>query len=77
MWVCSGMMQVFYRQICRLRRKKSYGNSGFVFNGDLFKNDFVPENAYNLDDCAYLTDEDIPNVSDTAEPVSKKRLFGI
>lgn len=51
--------------------KKSYGNSGFVFNGDLFKNDFVPENAYNLDDCAYLTDEDIPNVSDTAEPVSK------
>lgn len=52
--------------------KKSYGNSGFVFNGDLFKNDFVPENAYNLDNCAYLTDEDIPNVSDTAEPVSKK-----
>lgn len=52
--------------------KKSYGNSGFVFNGDLFKNDFVPENAYNLEDCAYLTDEDIPNVSDTAEPVSKK-----
>lgn len=52
--------------------KKSYGNSGFVFNGDLFKNDFVPENAYSLDDCAYLTDEDIPNVSDTAEPVSKK-----
>lgn len=51
---------------------KSYGNSGFVFNGDLFKNDFVPENAYNLEDCAYLTDEDIPNVSDTAEPVSKK-----
>ena len=53
-------------------QKKSYGNSGFVFNGDLFKNDFVPENAYNLEDCAYLTDEDIPNVSDTAEPVSKK-----
>lgn len=52
--------------------KKSYGNSGFVFNGDLFKNDFVPENAYNLEDCAYLTDEDIPNVSDTAEPVCKK-----
>ena len=52
--------------------KKSYGNSGFVFNGDLFKNDLVPENAYNLEDCAYLTDEDIPNVSDTAEPVSKK-----
>ena len=52
--------------------KKSYGNSGFVFNGDLFKNYFVPENAYNLEDCAYLTDEDIPNVSDTAEPVSKK-----
>ena len=52
--------------------KKSYGNSGFVFNGDLFKNDFVPENAYNLEDCAYLTDEDIPKVSDTAEPVSKK-----
>lgn len=52
--------------------KKSYGNSGFVFNSDLFKNDFVPENAYNLEDCAYLTDEDIPNVSDTAEPVSKK-----
>lgn len=52
--------------------KKSYGNSGFVFNGDLFKNDFVPENAYNLEDCAYLTDEDIPNVSDTAEPVSNK-----
>lgn len=52
--------------------KKSYGNSGFVFNGDLFKNDFVPENDYNLEDCAYLTDEDIPNVSDTAEPVSKK-----
>lgn len=52
--------------------KKSYGNSGFVFSGDLFKNDFVPENAYNLEDCAYLTDEDIPNVSDTAEPVSKK-----
>lgn len=52
--------------------KKSYGNSGFVFNVDLFKNDFVPENAYNLEDCAYLTDEDIPNVSDTAEPVSKK-----
>lgn len=52
--------------------KKSYGNSGFVFNGDLLKNGFVPENAYNLDDCAYLTDEDIPNVSDTAEPVSKK-----
>lgn len=52
--------------------KKSYGNSGFVFNGDLFKIDFVPENAYNLEDCAYLTDEDIPNVSDTAEPVSKK-----
>lgn len=52
--------------------KKSYGNSGFVFNGDLFKNDFVSENAYNLEDCAYLTDEDIPNVSDTAEPVSKK-----
>lgn len=52
--------------------KKSYGNSGFVFNDDLFKNDFVPENAYNLEDCAYLTDEDIPNVSDTAEPVSKK-----
>ena len=52
--------------------KKSYGNSGFVFNGDLFKNDFVPENAYNLEDCAYLTDEDIPNVSDTAESVSKK-----
>lgn len=52
--------------------KKSYGNSGFVFNSDLFKNGFVPENAYNLDDCAYLTDEDIPNVSDTAEPVSKK-----
>lgn len=52
--------------------KKSYGNSGFAFNGDLFKNDFVPENAYNLEDCAYLTDEDIPNVSDTAEPVSKK-----
>lgn len=52
--------------------EKSYGNSGFVFNGDLFKNDFVPENAYNLEDCAYLTDEDIPNVSDTAEPVSKK-----
>lgn len=52
--------------------KKSYGNSGFVFNGDLFKNDFIPENAYNLEDCAYLTDEDIPNVSDTAEPVSKK-----
>lgn len=52
--------------------KKSYGNSGFVFNCDLFKNDFVPENAYNLEDCAYLTDEDIPNVSDTAEPVSKK-----
>lgn len=52
--------------------KKSYGNSGFVFKGDLFKNGFVPENAYNLDDCAYLTDEDIPNVSDTAEPVSKK-----
>lgn len=52
--------------------KKSYGNSGFVFNGDLFKNDFVSENAYNLEDCTYLTDEDIPNVSDTAEPVSKK-----
>ena len=52
--------------------KKSYGNSGFVFNGDLFKNDFVPENAYNFEDCAYLTDEDIPNVSDMAEPVSKK-----
>lgn len=52
--------------------KKSYGNSGFVFNGDLFKNDFVPENTYNLEDCAYLTDEDIPNVPDTAEPVSKK-----
>lgn len=52
--------------------KKSYGNSGFVFNGDLFKNDFVSENAYNLENCAYLTDEDIPNVSDTAEPVSKK-----
>lgn len=52
--------------------KKSYGNSGFVFNGDLFKNDFVPENAYNLEDCAYLTDEDIPSVPDTAEPVSKK-----
>ena len=52
--------------------KKSYGNSGFVFNSDLFTNDFVPENAYNLEDCAYLTDEDIPNVSDTAEPVSKK-----
>lgn len=52
--------------------KKSYGNSGFVFNGDLFKNNFVPENAYNLEDCTYLTDEDIPNVSDTAEPVSKK-----
>ena len=52
--------------------KKSYGNSGFVFNGDLFKNDFVPENAYNLEDCTYLTDEDIPNVSDTAELVSKK-----
>ncbi len=52
--------------------KKSYGNSGFVFNGDLFKNDFVPENAYNLEDCTYLTDENIPNVSDTAEPVSKK-----
>ncbi len=52
--------------------KKSHGNSGFVFNGDLFKNDFVPENAYNLEDCAYLTDEDIPNVPDTAEPVSKK-----
>lgn len=52
--------------------KKSYGNSGFVFNGDLFKNDFVPENAYNLEDCTYLTNEDIPNVSDTAEPVSKK-----
>lgn len=52
--------------------KKSYGNSGFVFNGDLFKNDFVPENAYNLEDCTYLTDKDIPNVSDTAEPVSKK-----
>lgn len=52
--------------------KKSYGNSGFVFNGDLFKNDFVPENAYNLEDCAYLADEDIPNVPDTAEPVSKK-----
>lgn len=52
--------------------KKSYGNSGFVFNSDLFKNDFVPKNAYNLEDCAYLTDEDIPNVSDTAEPVSKK-----
>ena len=43
-----------------------------MFNGDLFKNDFVPENAYNLEDCTYLTDEDIPNVSDTAEPVSKK-----
>ena len=43
-----------------------------MFNSDLFKNDFVPENAYNLEDCAYLTDEDIPNVSDTAEPVSKK-----
>ena len=56
--------------------KKSYGNSGFVFNGDLFKNDFVPENAYNLEDCAYLTDEDIPNVSDTAEPVSKKDYSG-
>ena len=53
--------------------KKSYGNSGFVFNGDLFKNDFIPENAYNLEDCTYLTDEDIPNVSDTAEPVSKKQ----
>lgn len=52
--------------------KKSYGNSGFVFNGDLFKNDFVPENAYNLEDCTYLTDEDIPNVSDSADPVSKK-----
>ncbi|MGL4258053.1 MAG: hypothetical protein ACRCRY_00030 [Ruminococcus sp.] len=52
--------------------KKSYGNSGFVFNGDLFKNDFIPENAYNLEDCTYLTDEDILNVSDTAEPVSKK-----
>ena len=52
--------------------KKSYGNSGFVFNGDLFKNDFIPENAYNLEDCTYLTDEDIPNVSDTDEPVSKK-----
>lgn len=52
--------------------KKSYGNSGFVFNSDLFKNDFVPENAYNLEDCTYLTNEDIPNVSDTAEPVSKK-----
>lgn len=52
--------------------KKSYGNSGFVFNGDLFKNDLVPENAYNLEDCAYLTDEDIPNVPDTVEPVSKK-----
>lgn len=52
--------------------KKSYGNSGFLFNGDLFKNDFIPENAYNLEDCTYLTDEDIPNVSDTAEPVSKK-----
>lgn len=55
-----------------LTEKKSYGNSGFVFNGDLFKNDFIPENAYNLEDCTYLTDEDIPNVSDTAEPVSKK-----
>lgn len=54
------------------KEKKSYGNSGFVFNGDLFKNDFIPENAYNLEDCTYLTDEDIPNVSDTAEPVSKK-----
>lgn len=52
--------------------KKSYGNSGFVFNGDLFKNDFATEKAYNLGDCAYLTEDDIPNVSDTAEPVSKK-----
>lgn len=52
--------------------KKSYGNSGFVFNSDLFKGDFVPENAYNLDDCDYLTDDDIPNVSDTEEPETKK-----
>lgn len=52
--------------------KKSYGNSGFVFNCDLFKTDFTTDNAYNLEDCAYLTDEDIPDVSDTAEPESKK-----
>lgn len=52
--------------------KKSYGNSGFVFNSDLFKNGFATEKAYNLEACAYLTEDDIPNVSDTAEPVSKK-----
>lgn len=65
------MMQVFTVRYA-VYGEKSYGNSGFVFNGDLFKNDFIPENAYNLEDCTYLTDEDIPNVSDTAEPVSKK-----
>lgn len=52
--------------------KKSYGNSGFVFNSDLFKSNFAPENTCNLDECAYLTDEDIPDISDTEEPEIKK-----
>lgn len=39
--------------------KKSYGNSGFVFNNDLFKNNFSTDNSYNLNDCSYLSDDDI------------------
>lgn len=52
--------------------KKSYGNSGFVFNSDLFKSNFAPENTCDFCECAYLTDEDIPDISDTEEPEIKK-----
>ena len=52
--------------------KKSYGNSGFVFNNDLFKNNFSTDNSYNLNDCSYLSDDDILADIDTEKNDGKK-----
>lgn len=52
--------------------KKSYGNSGFVFNNDLFKNNFSTDNSYNLNDCSYLSDDDILIDIDTEKKDGKK-----
>lgn len=52
--------------------KKSYGNSGFVFNQDLFSDSVDSANAFNLEDAAYLSDADIPQISSETNTESHK-----
>lgn len=52
--------------------KKSYGNSGFVFNDSLFKGDFSTDNPYDLIACSYLSDADILTDIDTEKKDGKK-----